>query len=153
MLSGQTMELAEQHRTSPLAAQAAETVFTPEGMLLIVDDDDAVRAFVCVASRRLGYKVIDAVNGIEALKRFEETPGHISLVLTDINMPLMDGLTLVKALRKHPSTPAIAVMSGRLEPSVRTTLRVEQVTALLSKPFSLEALRLTLLEAAAARRE
>jgi two-component system cell cycle sensor histidine kinase/response regulator CckA len=121
------------------------------GSLLIVDDDDAVRSFVCVATRRLGYRVMEAANGVEAIKLLEQNPGKISLILTDVNMPLMDGVELVKALKKHPAHPAIAVMSGRFDPYIRNALHAEGVTALLSKPFSTEALKLTLLKAVAAK--
>jgi CheY-like chemotaxis protein len=159
MLSSEAMDLFEQHRakknppssasTPPMAPKAGAN--GNAGSLLIVDDDDAVRSFVCVATRRLGYQVVEAANGVEAIKQLEQNPGKISLVLTDVNMPLMDGVELVKALKKHPARPAIAVMSGRFDPYIRNALHAEGVTALLSKPFSTEALKLTLLKATAAR--
>ena len=155
MLSSQAMDLFEQHRAKNLAPSVvvptviAKTEINGKtgGLLLIVDDDNAVRSFVCVATRRLGYQVMEAANGIEALKQLEQNPGKISMVLTDVNMPLMDGVELVKALKKHPAKPAIAVMSGRFDPYIRNALQAEGVTALLSKPFSTEALKLTLLKA------
>jgi CheY-like chemotaxis protein len=66
-------------------------------------------------------------------------------------MPYMDGLELVKALKKQPAAPAIAVMSGRFDPPIRIAFQTEGVTALLSKPFSTEALKMTLLQAVNAR--
>ena len=96
-------------------------------------------------------RVLEATNGIEALKHLEANPGRISLILTDINMPVMDGLELVKALKKlSVSRPAIAVMSGRFDPQVLAHLHAEGITALMSKPFSTEDLKLTLLRALAA---
>ena len=125
---------------------------TEGDILLVVDDDNAVRSFVCLASRRLGYQVVEASNGVEALERVDENQGKISLVLTDINMPLMNGLELVRALKKRAVVPAIAVMSGRLDPNMLGALQAEGITALLGKPFSSEALRLTLTKAIMAKR-
>ena len=157
MLTSETMDLFEKRRVEnrPTSDSAppigAKVEFTGKRSLLIVDDDDAVRSFVCVASRRLGYQVIEAANGIEALKQLDENPDKIALVLTDVNMPLMDGVELVKALKKRPTVTPIAVMSGRFDAYIRGALHAEGVTALLSKPFSTEALKLTLLQALGAR--
>lgn len=145
------MEDSKQYRVESAPAIAV-TATTDGEMLLVVDDDNAVRSFVCLASRRLGYQVVEASNGVEALKQLEENQGKISLVLTDINMPLMNGLELVRALKKRLTVPAIAVMSGRLDPAILSSLQAEGVTALLGKPFSSEALRLTLVKAVMAKR-
>ena len=151
MLFVEAMDDSMQYRvesTPPVAGTAL-----PDGeILLVVDDDNAVRSFVCLASRRLGYQVLEASNGIEALKEVEENQGKICLVLTDINMPVMNGLELVRALQKRANAPAIAVMSGRLDPVMLSALQAEGITALLGKPFSSESLRLTLLKAVAAKR-
>jgi CheY-like chemotaxis protein len=71
------------------------------------------------------------------------------VVLTDVTMPVMDGLTLVRILKKLPVPPAIVVMSGRFDSSLRSALHAEGVTALLGKPFSTDELELTLLQAKA----
>ncbi|MEO6994184.1 MAG: response regulator [Lacunisphaera sp.] len=153
MLSSEVMDLFEEHRAKAQSSSASTppiSLVMPNGKtgsLLIVDDDDAVRSFVCVATRRLGYHVIEATNGVDALQKLEQNPGKIGLVLTDINMPMMDGVELVKALKVHPEKPPIAVMSGRFDPYIRNALQSEGVTALLSKPFSTGALKQTLLKA------
>lgn len=113
--------------------------------LLVVDDDDAVRAFVCLATRKLGYEVFEASNGAEALAQIEKQPDPIGLVLTDVNMPVMDGLELVRALRRQAVPPAITVMSGRFDPYVRSMLTNEGVASLLSKPFTRDELKAKLL--------
>jgi CheY-like chemotaxis protein len=157
MLSTEAMDLFEQHRAKnqPSSVSAPPIALTmpngSTGSLLIVDDDDAVRAFVCVATRRLGYHVIEATNGVDALQKLEQNPGKIGLVLTDINMPMMDGVELVKALKSHPEKPPIAVMSGRFDPYIRNALQSEGITALLSKPFSTAALKQTLMKAIQAK--
>jgi len=157
MLTSETMDLFEKRRAENRAAtgstppMGAKAELTGKRGLLIVDDDDAVRSFVCVASRKLGYQVMEAANGIEALKQLDENPDKIALVLTDVNMPLMDGVELVKALKKRSIVTPVAVMSGRFDNYIRTALHAEGVTALLSKPFSTESLKQTLLKAIGAR--
>ena len=157
MLTSEAMDLFEKRRaesripTDSSPPVGAKVEFTGKRSLLIVDDDDAVRSFVCVASRRLGYQVFEAANGIEALKQLDENSDNIALVLTDVNMPLMDGVELVKALKKRATVTPVAVMSGRFDSYIRTALHAEGVTALLSKPFSTEALKSTLLQAMSAR--
>jgi len=153
-LGVQTMSLLEQRRSKTSAPTGeSQAPFAQAGLsgdarhLLIVDDDDAVRAFVCVATRRLGYAVLEASHGVDALTQMEKNPGKIGLVLTDINMPVMDGLELIRALKKLTPPPAIAVMSGRFETYVRSSLLAEGVTSLLGKPFSRDELKLTLLNA------
>jgi len=73
-------------------------------------------------------------------------------VLTDVNMPVMDGVELVRALKKLPLPPAIAVMSGRFDPNLRATLQAEGITVLLGKPFSTDELGLTLSQVHSAAR-
>ena len=112
--------------------------------VLIVDDDEAVREFVCIAARQLGYIVTEATNGAEALGIVQNDPGIIELVLTDVNMPVMDGMELVRALQKLPAPPRIAAMSGRFDSQIRAGLRALGVAALLGKPFTMPELELAL---------
>lgn len=156
VVTQEAANLPEQNREkqtmpSPLPAKPGDATGVLVGKLLIVDDDDAVRSFISIATQRLGYQVMGATDGVDALKKLENNPDQIGLILTDVNMPQMDGLELVKALKKRPTSPAIAVMSGRLDPTVRVALQAEGVTAFLNKPFSTEALKTTLLQAVAAR--
>ena len=135
------MSQLEQNREERDPSQAPATeVKSHSGSLLIVEDDHAVRSFVSLATSRLGYNVLEAANGMEALKLIEEHGGKITLVLTDYNMPGMNGVQLVQALKKRPVVPAIAVMSGRFEPIMMNALKAEGITALLGKPFSSEKL-------------
>ena len=154
LLSSEAMDIIKLRRLlSKPAAAATLPPFAKAGPsgevrhLLVVDDDDAVRAFICLATRKLGYDVLEAANGVEALSQLAKHPGRIGLVLTDLNMPVMDGLELIRALKKQAAPPAIAVMSGRFESYVRSILHDEGVTTLLGKPFSRDELRLALQQA------
>jgi len=104
--------------------------------VLVVDDDPFIREFIAEVLRMQQLRSLHAANGAEALAQFRQHRQTIGLVLTDINMPVLDGLELVRALRREADQPAIAVMSGRLEGKVISALAAENVTCILPKPFS-----------------
>ncbi|MEG0116154.1 MAG: response regulator, partial [Hydrogenoanaerobacterium sp.] len=59
--------------------------------ILVVEDEDAIRDFVVINLKRAGYDVIDAANGEDALRIFEENGGNFDVALLDIMMPGIDG--------------------------------------------------------------
>src|SRR5688572_4245944 len=78
------------------------------GSVLVVDDEERARKLVAVALRRAGYEVTLASDGTEALERVgEATP---DLILSDVMMPGVDGLELLRRLRAEPSTRSIPVI-------------------------------------------
>ena len=68
--------------------------------ILIVDDSDSIRSIVGVALKREGYDVITAEHGASALAKLDGRKIH--LIVSDVNMPVMDGITLVKEIKKLP---------------------------------------------------
>jgi CheY-like chemotaxis protein len=151
-LANRTMQLIELRRSRLIQAASFPPYPGSAGRLLVVDDDIAVREFVCTATRQLGYAVTEAASGTEALAFMEQHAGRIDLVLTDVNMPGMDGIALAQALQKLPVPPRIAAMSGCFVPQTRAALRATGVAALLDKPFSMGELERTLQDAQTARR-
>jgi CheY-like chemotaxis protein len=139
-LAQRTMDLIELRRSRYIQAASFPPFPEGAGRLLIVDDDAAVREFVCIVTRQLGYAVTEASSGAEALDLLEKNPGAFELVLTDVHMPGMDGVDLARALRKLPAPPRIAAMSGRFDSQIRAALRAAGVATVLSKPFSLSEL-------------
>ena len=86
----------------------APTPATPAATILVVDDDDAMRALLSRMLQRAGFSAVTAINGRDALERFRER--HIDAVVTDMVMPEMDGIELIRALRaERPGLPIIAV--------------------------------------------
>ncbi len=76
--------------------------------ILIVDDSATLRQVVSIALRGAGYNVVEASNGKEALGKLDGS--KINLIISDVNMPIMDGITLVKEVKKLPNykfTPII----------------------------------------------
>jgi len=78
--------------------------------ILVVDDDKAVRLLLRAVLERRGYSVVEAENGAEGLQYYRAAP--TDLVITDIQMPVMDGLQMIKELRRAFPTAKIIAISG-----------------------------------------
>ena len=106
--------------------------------VLVVDDDDTIRATVAEALELEGYAVARAANGAEALEVVrEQRPGAIVL---DLMMPVMDGLTFLERCRREPGcqgTPILVISARRDLPSDVASLGVD---GCLAKPFDLDVL-------------
>ncbi len=113
------------------------------GTILLVEDEDAVRAFAVKALERKGYKVLDADSGETALEILTENLHQIDLIVSDVVMPNMDGPAMARAaLKMRPDVPIIFV-SGYAEETLRQSLTDVMDTAnvsFLPKPFSLKEL-------------
>jgi two-component system cell cycle sensor histidine kinase/response regulator CckA len=108
------------------------------GTILLVEDEDMVRAVAERALARQGYTVLAAENG-EAAMELMQGVDRPTLVISDVMMPLMDGPTLARQLRKiHPNIP-ILFMSGYAEEQLRRSIDLDNV-AFLPKPFSVQQL-------------
>jgi CheY-like chemotaxis protein len=111
--------------------------------VLVVEDEDALRAAIRRLLQNQGYTVLEAQNGAAALQLLDRVEaGPIALVLTDLRMPVMDGRQLAAALaRRHPSLP-IVFMSGFTAQLMDLRL-VSPHLVFLAKPFSNEDLLAT----------
>jgi two-component system chemotaxis response regulator CheY len=103
--------------------------------ILAVDDSASMRQMVSFTLKGAGYSVIEAADGREA---YEKAKAHqVDLVLTDQNMPGMDGITLVKSLRALPSygsTP-ILILTTESSDEMKAKGRAAGATGWLVKPF------------------
>lgn len=77
--------------------------------ILVVDDSEAARKEVCDYLEDAGHTTIVAANGSLGLKTFKEEPG-IELVISDLNMPVMDGITMSEEISKLPKTKVIPIV-------------------------------------------
>ncbi|MBI4967148.1 MAG: PAS domain-containing protein [Rhodospirillales bacterium] len=108
------------------------------GTILLVEDEDAVRLFACRALKNKGYRVIEAKNGEAALELVNSEP--IDLMITDVVMPGMDGITLTRLVRvEHPALKVVLI-SGYAEDTARGALADLPDVHFLPKPFSLKQL-------------
>ena len=122
---------------------APEVTATPHGKetILVVEDDEAVRSVAVRCLRRLGYRVLEAFNGVEALQRWNEHDGRIDLLLTDKVMPDgMNGLELAERLRQMSRNLKVIVSSGYSLDMTRPGAWSDQGIRFLAKPYELEAL-------------
>lgn len=121
---------------APVAQPVAD--LTGQGTILLVEDEEAVRAFGSRALRSRGYEVLEAASGLEALSLMADYDGHVDLVVSDVVMPEMDGPSMLRELRKtHPKLKIIFV-SGYAEDAFRKNLGEEEDFGFLPKPFSLK---------------
>lgn len=122
------------------AAGAAAPVkdLTGHERILLVDDEESVRAFSARALRATGYKVFEADGGEEALEVLEDEDFKIDLMISDVAMPEMDGPTLLKHVREHMPNLKVIFVSGYAEESVRRDIEDDQSVEFLPKPYSLD---------------
>jgi DNA-binding response OmpR family regulator len=108
--------------------------------VLLVEDERVLRDQVAEALRQLGYIVLEARNGYDALTVLERHGAPVHLVLSDVVMPEMSGGALVLQLRKWYPHLRVLFITGYSEEAVETYGVVVSNTALLLKPFSIDEL-------------
>lgn len=104
--------------------------------ILIVDDESCIREILSWALRHMGFQVSVASNGFEALGMFMQ--GSFDLVLTDLNMPGMDGWLLAHKIKKSSPDTVVVLLTGEEPAMVREKLPGSWVDFVLFKPFRLE---------------
>ena len=109
-----------------LSAGGTETI-------LLVEDEDAVRAITRLSLVGQGYRVIAVSSGAEAIRAAEEHAGAIDLLVTDVVMPEMGGRHLARVLHRHDPALRVVYMSGYTDEVV---LHCDRTEAFLQKPFS-----------------
>ena len=115
----------------------------PHRWILIVDDADYMRKILktFVSFIAPDYQVVTAVDGLTALKRFQEQT--FDLVVTDYNMPLINGMDLIVMIRRQaPTIPVILITAAASLPLRQTAEQMDKVS-ILEKPFSLAQLETT----------
>jgi two-component system cell cycle sensor histidine kinase/response regulator CckA len=106
--------------------------------ILLVEDEESVRAFSAQALRTTGYKVHEAEGGDEALEILEDLDFAVDLIISDVVMPEMDGPTLLKHVRERAPELKFIFVSGYAEESVRRDIEDDQSVDFLPKPYSLD---------------
>lgn len=103
--------------------------------ILVVDDSPSVRQIVSLTLKSLGYIVIEAVDGLDALSKLDGQ--KINLIVSDVNMPNMGGIELVKRVKAHPKykfTPILMLTTESGE-AMQATGKAAGAKAWLIKPF------------------
>ena len=104
--------------------------------ILVVDDSSSLRALVKLSLGRAGFDVLEAADGRQALTQLEQAP-KVHLVVSDVNMPSMDGITFLQEVKKHPRhrfTPVI-MLTTEDSGSRMAQAKAAGAKAWLLKPF------------------
>jgi two-component system cell cycle sensor histidine kinase/response regulator CckA len=127
----------EARNKEPVKKAAAD--LTGHGTILLVEDEEAVRAFGARALSARGYTVLEAANGAEALEVADKN-SKIDLIVSDVVMPEMDGPTMFGELRKRGVRAKVIFVSGYAEDAFAKNLPEGEDFGFLAKPFTLKQL-------------
>jgi two-component system chemotaxis response regulator CheY len=107
----------------------------------VIDDSESIREVITVGLQSSGYNVIKGINGADGLEQLRQSQG-IDLVITDLNMPVMDGISFVKEVRKDANYRflPIIVLTTESQETKKQEAREAGATAWIIKPFSKEKL-------------
>lgn len=120
--------------------------------VLIVDDEDSMRALVARAIGMDGHDTVTASDGGEALDLLVAEAGAFDLLLTDIKMPVMDGIALALAAARDFPNLTILLMTGFADQRERASNLEAIIHDVITKPFSVADIRTAVADALAARR-
>lgn len=119
--------------------------------VLIVDDEDSMRMLVARAIAMDGHEIVTATDGAEALEILGSEQGIFDLLLTDIQMPVMDGIALALAAARDFPELTILLMTGFADQRERMRGLDALVHDVIAKPFSVEQIKGTVREALVVR--
>lgn len=123
--------------TAPAAPQA----WKGSGTILVVDDEAAVRRTVSRMLEMMGFTILQAADGEEALAMFKEHGADVSLVMLDLTMPRMDGEQTFSELRRIDPHVRVVLMSGFNQQEAVAKFAGKGLASFVQKPFSLDSLR------------
>ena len=120
--------------------------------ILLAEDEEALRAFVARALAQDGHEVVATADGGEALEVLTHEKGRFDLLLTDIRMPVMDGIALALAAARDYPELMILLMTGFADQRERASNLNAIAHDVITKPFSVADIRVAVAGALAARK-
>jgi len=108
--------------------------------ILTVDDSASIRLTTRVALSNAGYQITEAVDGLDGIAKLKA--GQFDLIVTDLNMPNMDCLTMIRELRKMPAHMGVPVifLTTESDSDIKQEAKAAGATGWLTKPFDPESL-------------
>jgi two-component system, chemotaxis family, chemotaxis protein CheY len=105
---------------------------------LVVDDSSMVRQMVSSTLQKAGFEVIEGADGVEALAKLQGTRTKVNLIMTDLNMPKMDGIDFIKRVRANPTFKAtpILMLTTETREARKAEGKAAGATGWLTKPFN-----------------
>lgn len=106
-------------------------------LALVVDDSSMVRQMVTNTLTKAGFAIVEGVDGRDALAKLK-TVARVDLIMTDLNMPNMDGMSFIKSVREQPSyrTTPILVLTTESTPAKKEAAKAAGASGWLTKPFN-----------------
>lgn len=104
--------------------------------ILVAEDERSIREFIVINLKRSGFEVVEAEDGEQALKEYEEYGQNFDIALLDIMMPKVDGLEVCKQLRKKSSTLGIIILTAKTQEMDKVTGLLVGADDYVTKPFS-----------------
>jgi CheY-like chemotaxis protein len=126
---------AEDTESTPAKTVAREQIQGNNELVLLVDDEESVRRATRLTLENNNYRVIESSDGPQALTIFAPQMDSIDLVLTDIMLPHMDGITLIRAIKKMKSQIVCIASSGQGDDGRLSELQNLGVADVLPKPY------------------
>jgi CheY-like chemotaxis protein len=119
--------------------------------ILIAEDEEPLRRLVMRALVQAGHEVVEAADGAEALELLGREDGRFDLLLSDIRMPLIDGIALALAAARDYPALAIVLMTAYAEQRERLGELEARIHDVVAKPFTLAEIKVAVTDALAAR--
>ncbi len=121
--------------------KAASAPWHGSGTILLAEDEEQVKSIAIILLKELGFTVLDAENGKEALELYQQNAADISLVITDMGMPVMNGYELFCKLKQLDPHLPIIISSGFGEGDIDSKIPREEIAGLINKPYNFDQLR------------
>ena len=109
---------------------------TGSGVILVVDDEELVRRTATTTLAHLGYTILEAANGQEAIEVFQRNSGRIALVILDLSMPVMNGEESLKRLKSIKPDVPVLLSSGFSETEAARRFQSTGPATFLQKPYT-----------------
>lgn len=108
--------------------------------ILIVDDSESIREFLKYTIESEGYEVLVGIDGVDAMKYFKNYDTKLTMVLTDLHMPNMDGIGLIKEIRKLEKFKHLPILFLTTESGIRQKMEAKKAgaTGWIIKPVTAE---------------
>lgn len=111
-----------------------------QSLVLVVDDEETVRTVVSESLHHLGFKVLEAKNGIEAIEKYKADAGRIEFIVLDMSMPDMSGVEVFRQLEAIEGKAQVVLMSGYSESEFEGSFSGNKFGGFIQKPFRPQAL-------------
>ena len=129
---------AAQEKIAPPPVREVKDDLTGSGVILLVDDEELVRRFAASTLAHLGYTILEAANGQEAIELFQRNLSNIVLVILDLSMPVMNGEECLRRLRSIKPDVPVLLSSGFSETEAARRFESAGVATFLQKPYTVQ---------------